>query len=280
VGKRQRIRLFHLDRFGRKLEESVDDEVMRALAGGFDDSLSDVSFAFQSLRKTWDYTAVTVLSRAVGIGVNSAFSSAIHAVWVAPVPGVTGQDRIVDPVIVPEGADWWGWTFPDYAAVREAETPSDALGAWIEEDATLGADDGAERIRGIAASAQAGAALSLLVLGALFLRSLGRTDGSTLGFRLDGMIVTDFRAGGLSSALIDLLSEGYPSREEGGEALIDQLQERIRAIPGVTAVALADGALLAAATAMRSMLLRMSPLDPFSFLGPQGSSRWRCFSPA
>jgi predicted permease len=120
----------------------------------FSDAFRDVVFAFRSLRKARSYTAVTVLSLAVGIGVNSALFTAIHAVWVAPVPGVTGQDRIVDPVVVQEGADWWGWTYPDYAAAREADTPFEALAAWIEDDATLGADDGAERIHVAYASAE------------------------------------------------------------------------------------------------------------------------------
>lgn len=118
----------------------------RARTELFSEALNDVKFAFRSLRKARGYTTVTVLSLAVGIGVNSALFTAIHAVWVAPVPGVTGQERIVDPVIVQDGADRWGWTYPDYAAAREADLPFESLTAWIEEDATMGAEAGAERI--------------------------------------------------------------------------------------------------------------------------------------
>lgn len=190
----RKTRLFRLDRFGRKLGESVEDEVRfhletrieqlvshgwspeearaealkqfgdlelvaercrridergsrrRALRELCFDALSDVTFAFRSLRKARGYAGVTVLSLAVGIGVNSALCTAIHAVWVAPVPGVTGQERIVEPVVVEEGADQWGWTYPDFAAVQESEAPFEAVAAWIEADATLGGQDSAERI--------------------------------------------------------------------------------------------------------------------------------------
>jgi len=125
----------------------------RALTELFSDALRDVRFAFRSLLKARSYTAVTVFSLAAGIGVNSALFSAIHAVWVAPVPGVTGQDRIVDPVVVDGGADYWGWSYPDFAAVQESDTPFESLAAWIEEDVTIGAEEGAERVHAAFASA-------------------------------------------------------------------------------------------------------------------------------
>jgi predicted permease len=190
----RRFRLFSLDRFGKKLNESVDDEVRfhletrieqlmrsglsfekaraealdqfgdpqevvercrridergarrRALTELFSDALQDVRIALRSLRKARSYTAVTVLSLAVGIGVNSGVFSAIHAVWVAPVPGVTAQDRIVDPVIVQDGADWWGWTYPDFQAVLEGDTPFESLTAWIDGDVTIGTEDTSDRV--------------------------------------------------------------------------------------------------------------------------------------
>jgi hypothetical protein len=90
-------------------------------------------------------------------------------------------------------------------------------------------------------SAQAGAAFSLLVLGALFLRSLERTDERALGFQPSGMLVTDFQSGGFFSTFLDLSDEGYPTLEEGGAALLDQLGANLGAVPGVRAVAMGDG---------------------------------------
>ncbi len=198
-------RLFHLDRFGRKLTESVDQELdfhletrirqlqregrsleearAEALARFGDpervaelcrridaqgarrrawrelvsDVRDDVRFALRSLRKARSYTVVTVLSLAAGIGVNACFLTAIHAVWVAPVPGVTGQDRIVDPVTLQDGQELWGWSFPDFLAVQAVDTPLEALTAWTEEDVTVsstGEGPGAERIHAAYATSE------------------------------------------------------------------------------------------------------------------------------
>jgi hypothetical protein len=197
----RRRRLFRLDRFGKRLDESVDEEVRfhletrieqlmrngrsreeariealeqfgdpgevaercrridergvrrRVMAELFSDTLADVRFAFRSLRKARSYTVVTVFSLAVGIGVNSAVFSAIHAVWVAPVPGVTGQNRILDLVVVEDGADEWAWSYPDFEAVRESDSPFESLTAWTEGDITVGGEDTAERVHAAFASA-------------------------------------------------------------------------------------------------------------------------------
>ena len=188
-------RLFHLDRFGRRLERSLDEEVnfhletrieelkrkgrspeearaealrtfgdpelvvqrcrridqrgarRRAFFELFSDALHDVRFAFRSLRKARGFSLIVVLSLAVGIGVNAALFTAIHAVWLAPVPGVTEQDRIVDMVTIDGGSEWWGWSFPDFAAVRAANTPLESITAWNEGDATLGAEEETERVK-------------------------------------------------------------------------------------------------------------------------------------
>jgi predicted permease len=222
--QRGRFRLFHLDRFGKRLDDSVEAEVdfhletrieqlmesgrsreeaeaealdqfgnpqeiaehcrridergarRRALTELFADAFHDVRFAFRSLLKARSYTAVTVFSLAVGIGVNSAVFSAVHAVWVAPVPGVFDQDRILDPVIVQDGADWWGWTYPDFQAVRESDTPFESLTAWIEEDITIGTEGAADRVHAAFATSD-----YFQVMGALPARGRGFLPNEDVG---------------------------------------------------------------------------------------------------
>ncbi len=113
----------------------------------FSDILQDVRYTLRGLRKAGGFAIVAVLSLAVGIGVNTALFTVIHAVWLAPVPGVTGQGRIVDMVPVVRGNDHWSWTYPDFENVRDADTPFEALTAWAERDATFGAEDGGRRAR-------------------------------------------------------------------------------------------------------------------------------------
>ena len=188
-------RLFHLDRFGGRLEKSLDEEVnfhletrveqlvamgkspeearaealeqfgdpdlvvqrcrridqrgarRRAILDLFSDALQDIQFGFRSLRKAWGYSLIVILSLAVGIGVNAALFTAIHAVWLAPVPGVSDPDRIVDMVPVIRGHDEYWWAYPDFENVRDANTPFASLTAWAERDATFGAGEGGRRAR-------------------------------------------------------------------------------------------------------------------------------------
>ncbi|MFC1529745.1 ADOP family duplicated permease [Gemmatimonadota bacterium] len=188
-------RLFHLDRFGRRLDESLEEEVNfhletrigQLVADGrsieeareealrqfgdreqvvqrcrridlegrrrqivrdlFFNILQDVRYTFRSLRKSSGFVIVSVLSLAVGIGVNTALFTAIHAVWIAPVPGVVGEDRIVDMVPVINGEEYYWWAYPDFEDVRNADTPFEFLAAWAERSATYGAADGGRRVR-------------------------------------------------------------------------------------------------------------------------------------
>ncbi len=111
------------------------------------DILRDLRHAIRGLRRAWGFVIVAVLSLAVGVGVFTALFTAIYAVWLAPVPGVTGEDRIVDMVSVVRGQDEWGWAYPDFADVKDAETPFEFLAAWAERDATVGAEDGGRRAK-------------------------------------------------------------------------------------------------------------------------------------
>ncbi|MFC1627545.1 ADOP family duplicated permease [Gemmatimonadota bacterium] len=188
-------RLFHLDRFGRNLERSLDEEVnfhletrieqlvaegktaeaareealrqfgdpelvvqrchridqrgvrRRVIRELYSDVLQDIRYTLRSLRKASGFAIVAVLSLAVGIGVNTALFTSIYAVWIAPVPGVVGQDRIVDMVPVIDGEDYYWWAYPDFEDVRDADTPFESLTAWAERDATIGIEEGGKRAR-------------------------------------------------------------------------------------------------------------------------------------
>ena len=111
------------------------------------DVFQDIRYALRGLRRASGFVVVAVLSLAVGIGVNTALFTAVFAVWLAPVPGVTGQDRIVDMVPIVMGQDQWSWAYPDFENVRDADTPFEYLTAWAERDATFGTEEGGRRAR-------------------------------------------------------------------------------------------------------------------------------------
>ena len=111
----------------------------------FSDILRDVRYALRNLRRAPGFAVVAVISLAVGIGVNTAVLTTIHAVWFDPVPGMTRQDRIVDMVPVIRGEDYWLWAYPDFEDVRNADTPFESVAAWAEGYATFGSEEGGRR---------------------------------------------------------------------------------------------------------------------------------------
>lgn len=136
---------------GRVLEECRDIDRggarRRARTELRADLLQDVRLVARGLARSPGYALVVLLSLSVGIGVNTAAFTAIDAFWFAPVPGVTGQDRVVELVVVDHGQEEWGWTWPDFQDARSAGLPVGALAGWADRDVTLGVDDGGRRVR-------------------------------------------------------------------------------------------------------------------------------------
>jgi predicted permease len=83
--------------------------------------LQDVRYGFRMLARSPGFTAVAVVSLALGIGVNTAIFSLFNAVLLRPVPVVVAQDRLV-------------WlrapsSYPDYEDYREQARSFDGMAA-------------------------------------------------------------------------------------------------------------------------------------------------------
>ena len=87
----------------------------------------DLRYALRSLTKSRAFTLIAVLSLAVGVGVNTALFTVVHATWLEPVPGVGGAERIVEVLLTRRGQEIQEWAYPDFQDVRETETPIEAL---------------------------------------------------------------------------------------------------------------------------------------------------------
>ena len=111
--------------------------------------MNDLKFAFRQLLKNPGFTAVAVLTLALGIGANTAIFSAVNALWLRALPS-PGSDRLVlawgkKPQ---QGRDKIPFSWPNFADLRAQGRSFENLGAWALGRANLtGGDDNPEQVQ-------------------------------------------------------------------------------------------------------------------------------------
>ena len=78
----------------------------------------DVRYGLRTFRTRPGFTAVVVITLALGIGANTAIFSAFNAILLRPLP-VADLDRLVFGLALREGFDPFGTSFLDYALYRD-----------------------------------------------------------------------------------------------------------------------------------------------------------------
>jgi predicted permease len=104
--------------------------------------LADLKFAFRQLAKSPGFTAVVVLSLALGIGANTVVFSSIQAFLLDPLPGVEHGARLM--VIDPRdrSGTYLQSSWLDYRDVREQQTSFREIAASSVRPLNLGGADG------------------------------------------------------------------------------------------------------------------------------------------
>ena len=128
-------------------------EEARQMAGlGFlDVARQDLRFALRSFRRTPGFTAVAVLTLAVGIGANVAIFSAVNALLLRPLPFVEPDRLMKLGMTVPAHGDQPAredvvWSYPKFAVLRDAQRVFQDLAPYTDFQMTVRGAEGAERL--------------------------------------------------------------------------------------------------------------------------------------
>ena len=105
---------------------------------------TDILYAFRGLLKRPGFTAIAVLTLALGIGANTAIFSVVNATLMRPLP-VKDPERLVFVFNGPAGSVF---SYPDYAALRDQNNVFDGLLAWGGITASLNSNDQTDLVTG------------------------------------------------------------------------------------------------------------------------------------
>ena len=181
----------------RVRERIVDDSGASAL----DALRQDLRFAARTLRRAPGFTAVAVLTLAVGIGANTAIFSAVNAMLLRPLPFAAPEELMAVGTTAPALGDRPArtgglWSYPKFALLRDAQTVFADLAPWTGGQWTLRGGE-AERVDGE-------------MVGARYLTTLGVRPALGRNFLAE----EDRHAGGPRVALI---SDALWSRRFGAD---------------------------------------------------------------
>jgi len=111
------------------------------------DLLQDVRYALRMLRKSPGFTAVTVLTLALGIGANTAIFSLTYAVILKSLP-VPNPDELVRYSFSESGVSDLSISGPAYDALRKHETVDQDILAWSGAHLTVRENGNVTDVRG------------------------------------------------------------------------------------------------------------------------------------
>ena len=109
-----------------------------------DSLIKDIRYAIRGLLKRPGFTAIAVLTLALGIGANTAIFSLVNATLMR-LPPVSDPDRLVYVFNGPAGSVF---SYPDYAAMRDQNQVFENLIAWGGITASLNSNDQTDQVSG------------------------------------------------------------------------------------------------------------------------------------
>jgi putative ABC transport system permease protein len=141
-----------LDQVRHQLHTNADQRERRMrIAELLESVMQDVRFAARSLGRRPAFTAVAVLTLAIGVGATTAIFSAVNVLLLRPLPYARPNELMRVSLSLPaEGARpslTTGFAYPTYMAIRSGQRSFSALAVYSATPATLTSGD-VERIWG------------------------------------------------------------------------------------------------------------------------------------
>ena len=139
--------------------------------------LTDFRYALRMLAKAPAFTAIAILTLALGIGANSAIFSVIDTVLLRPLPFAKPNQLTAVWSKVTAESDKETGSFPDYADIRDQSQTLDALFAYTRASTVLGTGNESSALQGLAVTSDIFRALAVRpFLGRTFTRDEEKAD--------------------------------------------------------------------------------------------------------
>jgi predicted permease len=124
----------------------LTDEVRRWSL--FQDLWQDIRFTFRSLRRIPGFTTVSVLSLALGIGINLSIASYINALFFRPIAGVPDSEQLVSIYRRTAAERFSSSSYPEYEYCRDHNRAFTGMLAYLRVPMILRSSDQAEQVFG------------------------------------------------------------------------------------------------------------------------------------
>jgi predicted permease len=115
--------------------------------------LQDCKFGLRVLRKSPGFTAIAILTLALGIGANTTIFSWINSTLLNPVPGLSRPSEVVSLTLSKPGDNPFPFTYPDLEAMRDGQQSFTGIAACNFVQMSLKGRNKPERVFGMVASA-------------------------------------------------------------------------------------------------------------------------------
>ncbi|HVN08973.1 MAG TPA: ABC transporter permease [Patescibacteria group bacterium] len=129
---------------GNRLEDAAADG--RRWAAWFAGVSHDLLYSVRLIRKNPGFTAIAVLTLALGIGANVTIFSWINAILLNPVPGASDPGRLVEVITLSKTESYTSMSYPDFKDFREQANLLDGIAVHEMRGAAINGPNGAERI--------------------------------------------------------------------------------------------------------------------------------------